>query len=49
LFDADLLKQWIAKGMRLIVYSSDITLLADAAVKAVCELKDCVPQKSVNL
>jgi len=39
LFDADLLKGWIAKGMRFVVYSSDITMLADAASNAVRDLK----------
>ncbi len=39
MFDLDALKPWLEKGMRLIAYSSDISLLADAAAKAVSELK----------
>ena len=37
--DAAPLKPWIAKGMRFVVYSSDTTMLADAATSAVRELK----------
>lgn len=40
MFDQDLLKQWIDKDFRFAVYSSDITLLADAASNAVKELKE---------
>jgi 2-keto-3-deoxy-L-rhamnonate aldolase RhmA len=39
LFDAELLRGWIEKGMRLVSYSSDVTLLADAALAAVTHLK----------
>jgi 2-keto-3-deoxy-L-rhamnonate aldolase RhmA len=39
MFDAAALQPWIAKGMTFITYSSDVTLLADAAAKAVAELK----------
>lgn len=39
MFDLDALKPWLEKGMRLIAYSSDISMLADAAAKAVSELK----------
>jgi 2-keto-3-deoxy-L-rhamnonate aldolase RhmA len=39
LFDKATLTSWIAKGMRFVVYGSDISLLADAAVKTVEELK----------
>jgi 2-keto-3-deoxy-L-rhamnonate aldolase RhmA len=38
-FDALQLKPWIEKGMRMAVYSSDITMLADAAGDAVRDLK----------
>jgi 2-keto-3-deoxy-L-rhamnonate aldolase RhmA len=38
-FDQMQLKPWIAKGMQLVVYSSDITMLADAAGDAVRDLK----------
>ena len=40
MFDQDLLKQWIDKDFRFAVYSSDITMIADAASKAVGELKN---------
>jgi 2-keto-3-deoxy-L-rhamnonate aldolase RhmA len=39
MFDAAQLRPWIAKGMRFVAYSSDVTLLADAAAKAVGELR----------
>jgi 2-keto-3-deoxy-L-rhamnonate aldolase RhmA len=39
MFDAGQLRPWIAKGMRFVAYSSDVTLLADAAARAVGELK----------
>ncbi len=38
-FDVLQLKPWIAKGVRMAVYSSDITMLADAAGDAVRDLK----------
>ncbi len=40
MFDQELLKQWIDKDFRFAVYSSDITMLADAASKAVEVLKN---------
>jgi 2-keto-3-deoxy-L-rhamnonate aldolase RhmA len=43
LFDAAMLRAWIDKGMRFVSYSSDISLLADAAAGAVKELKDAAP------
>jgi 2-keto-3-deoxy-L-rhamnonate aldolase RhmA len=42
MFDAAMLREWIEKGMRFVVYSSDISLLADAAGKAVADLKSIV-------
>ena len=42
LFDAAMLRGWIGKGMRFVVYSSDVSLLADAAAGAVKLLKDGV-------
>jgi 2-keto-3-deoxy-L-rhamnonate aldolase RhmA len=42
MFDQNMLKSWIEKGVRFAAYSSDITLLADAAAKSVAELKRCV-------
>jgi len=39
LFDAAILRTWIDKGMRFVSYSSDISLLADAAASAVQQLK----------
>jgi 2-keto-3-deoxy-L-rhamnonate aldolase RhmA len=42
LFDKELAKQWIQKGMRFMAYSSDIGILADAAASAVSELKTSV-------
>jgi 2-keto-3-deoxy-L-rhamnonate aldolase RhmA len=39
LFDRAQATQWIAKGMRLISYSCDVNMLADAAAKDVAELK----------
>lgn len=40
MFDQKLLQQWIDKDFRFAVYSSDITMLADAASDAVKELKN---------
>jgi len=40
LFDAGALKPWIKKGIRFACYSSDINMLADAAVKAVEQLRE---------
>lgn len=42
MFDAPMLRTWINKGMRFVVYSGDMAMLADSAVKAVAELKSCV-------
>lgn len=42
MFDTNMLQHWIEKGVRFAVYSSDITLLADAAAKNVKELKNSV-------
>jgi 2-keto-3-deoxy-L-rhamnonate aldolase RhmA len=42
IFEQPLLRKWIEKGMRFVVYQSDMSLLADAAVKAVAELKSAV-------
>jgi 2-keto-3-deoxy-L-rhamnonate aldolase RhmA len=42
MFDAKMLKPWIDKGMRFVAYSSDISLLADAAADAVKELKGTI-------
>lgn len=39
LVDTATLKPWIAKGVRFACYSSDVNMLADAAVKAIQELK----------
>lgn len=39
MFDKKLLKKWINKDFRFAVYSSDITMLADAASDTVTELK----------
>ncbi len=39
MFDVAQITEWIAKGMRLISYSSDINMLADASAKDVAELK----------
>jgi 2-keto-3-deoxy-L-rhamnonate aldolase RhmA len=39
LFDAAALKPWIQKGIRFACYSSDITMIADTAVKAIEELR----------
>lgn len=39
MFDAPTLKTWINKGMRFVIYSSDISLLADIPVDGVKELK----------
>jgi len=40
MFDQELLAKWINKDFRFAVYSSDITMLADAASNAVKELKE---------
>lgn len=40
LFDAASLKGWIKKGMTFACYSSDINMLADAALKAIEELRE---------
>jgi 2-keto-3-deoxy-L-rhamnonate aldolase RhmA len=42
MFDAAAARMWIDRGMRFLAYSSDVTLLADAAAKAVAELKNAV-------
>jgi 2-keto-3-deoxy-L-rhamnonate aldolase RhmA len=42
MFETEILSEWIKKGVRFAVYSSDISLLADAALKSVNELKKCV-------
>lgn len=42
MFDQELLTKWIQQDFRFAVYSSDITLLADAASSAVKELKGTV-------
>lgn len=42
MFDLNALKSWIEKGIRFVVYSSDIALLADAAAGGVAELKESV-------
>ncbi|MFC1543428.1 HpcH/HpaI aldolase/citrate lyase family protein [Candidatus Neomarinimicrobiota bacterium] len=42
LFDTDLLKPWIEKGMRFVAYSSDITMLADAAAEGIAKLRSVV-------
>jgi 2-dehydro-3-deoxyglucarate aldolase/4-hydroxy-2-oxoheptanedioate aldolase len=42
MFDQELLSKWIKHDFRFAVYSSDITLLADAASKAVKDLKESV-------
>jgi 2-keto-3-deoxy-L-rhamnonate aldolase RhmA len=42
MFDAEMLTQWIEKGMRFVAYSSDISLLADAAATTVKKLKNSV-------
>ena len=39
MFDQKLMEYWIKKGFRFAVYSSDITMLADAAASTVHELK----------
>jgi len=42
MFDAALLKPWVEKGMRFVAYSSDISLLADAAAQGIEELRSAV-------
>ena len=42
MFDQEMLTKWINKDFRFAVYSSDITLLADVASRAVKELKNSV-------
>jgi len=42
MFDQELLSKWIKQDFRFAVYSSDITLLADAASNAVRELKNTI-------
>jgi len=39
MFDKEMLKKWIDKGVRFALYSSDISMLADAAAEAVKEMK----------
>ena len=41
-FDAEQLKRWIGKGMRFVVSSSDVSLLADAALASVTDIKGCL-------
>lgn len=45
MFDQELLKKWIKQDFRFAVYSSDITLLADAASNAVKQLKTMIQKK----
>ncbi|MDX1283727.1 MAG: aldolase/citrate lyase family protein [Draconibacterium sp.] len=42
MFDKEALKGWIDKGMRFALYSSDISMIADAASDAINELKSKV-------
>jgi 2-keto-3-deoxy-L-rhamnonate aldolase RhmA len=42
LFEPDRLIEWIGKGVRFAAYSSDISLLADAAAQAVTAIKNSV-------
>ncbi len=42
MFDAAILKPWVEKGMRFVAYSSDISLLADAAAQGIEELRSAV-------
>ncbi|MEE4284870.1 MAG: aldolase/citrate lyase family protein [Mariniphaga sp.] len=42
MFEQEMLTRWIKKDFRFAVYSSDITMLADAASNAVKELKNVV-------
>jgi 2-keto-3-deoxy-L-rhamnonate aldolase RhmA len=44
MFEAAALADWIARGMRFVAYSSDVSLLADAAAAAVRELKSVAPE-----
>jgi 2-keto-3-deoxy-L-rhamnonate aldolase RhmA len=46
-FDVAPLGAWIEKGMRFVAYSSDVSLLADAAAAGVRELKNLVSAKSL--
>ncbi len=39
LFDVSGIKSWVEKGMRFVCYSSDVGLLADAAVSALAEIR----------
>ncbi len=43
LFEPDRLSEWIRKGVRFATYSSDISLLADAAAQAVTAIKSLIP------
>ena len=44
MFDAALLKPWIEKGMRFVAYSSDISLLADAAARGIEEFRNVIKE-----
>jgi 4-hydroxy-2-oxoheptanedioate aldolase len=39
MFDLQALKNWVGKGMRFVTYSSDVTLLADAAASGIAEIR----------
>ncbi len=42
MFDVAVLKPWVEKGMRFVAYSSDVSLLADAAARGIEELRSVV-------
>jgi 2-keto-3-deoxy-L-rhamnonate aldolase RhmA len=42
LFEASGIKAWVEKGMRFVSYSSDVGLLADAAVSALAEIRTAI-------
>jgi 2-keto-3-deoxy-L-rhamnonate aldolase RhmA len=44
LFDVPSIKTWVQKGMRMISYSSDSAILADALATGVAEIKKTIPR-----
>ncbi len=45
LFDVPGIRAWVEKGMRFVSYSSDVGLLADAAVSALADIRTAVEKK----
>jgi len=42
MYEIDILKPWVEKGMRFVAYSCDVSMLADAAARGVAELRSVI-------